>query len=177
MAGKSVHLVPSRAEVKAWERVIADSMGKDSQHWGPGMENASHKTGLISLLIGRTPSSLISSSVFSRRDTLASNNGQENHPRLLSLPGHRRFPLRLRLVSTINLRQQLPVPFHNLSNTLTGSIVSSFHGGAVLGTILNMLFAHSLGRKKTIFLGACISVVGSALQAGAVAMSMLIVAR
>lgn len=67
--------------------------------------------------------------------------------------------------------------FHNPSDTVTGSIVSSFQGGAVLGTIFNMLFAHSLGRKKTIFLGACVSFLGSALQAGAVAMSMLIVGR
>ena len=40
-----------------------------------------------------------------------------------------------------------------------------------------MIFAHSLGRKKTIFFGALVSAIGSALQAGAATMSMLLVGR
>ena len=67
--------------------------------------------------------------------------------------------------------------FNSPSDDVTGGIVSSFQGGAVLGTIFNMIFAHMLGRKKTIFVGAVTSVVGSALQAGAVAMSMLMIGR
>lgn len=67
--------------------------------------------------------------------------------------------------------------FNKPSDTVTGGIVSSFQGGAVLGTIINMLFAHSLGRKKTIFIGSIVSLIGSALQAGAQAMSMLLVGR
>lgn len=45
------------------------------------------------------------------------------------------------------------------------------------GTIFNMIFADRLGRKKTIFLGALISAIGSALQGGAVTMSMLLIGR
>lgn len=67
--------------------------------------------------------------------------------------------------------------FNNPSDTVTGGIVSSFQGGAMAGTVFNMIFADRLGRKKTIFLGALISAIGSALQGGAVAMSMLLVGR
>ncbi|KAK8043255.1 general substrate transporter [Apiospora phragmitis] len=63
------------------------------------------------------------------------------------------------------------------SETVTGGIVSAFQGGAILGTIFNMLFANALGRRKTIFIGALVSVLGSSLQAGAVNMTMLIVGR
>lgn len=58
-----------------------------------------------------------------------------------------------------------------------GGVVSSFQGGAVLGTIINMFFAHKLGRKKTIMLGSIIGLLAGALQGGAAAMAMLIVGR
>jgi len=45
------------------------------------------------------------------------------------------------------------------------------------GTIFNMIFADRIGRKKTIFYGACVSLLGCALQGGAAAMAMLIVGR
>ncbi|KAH8658254.1 general substrate transporter [Xylariales sp. PMI_506] len=67
--------------------------------------------------------------------------------------------------------------FDNPSTTVTGGIVSSFQGGAILGTIINMFFADKLGRKKTIVMGSLVSTLGCALQAGAVNMTMLIVAR
>ncbi|KAJ4353202.1 uncharacterized protein N0V89_004928 [Didymosphaeria variabile] len=67
--------------------------------------------------------------------------------------------------------------FNSPSDTVTGGIVSAFQGGAIAGTIFNMLFADKLGRRWTIFVGSLISVFGSALQAGAVNMAMLIVGR
>lgn len=67
--------------------------------------------------------------------------------------------------------------FDNPSDTTTGGIVSTFQGGAIAGTIVNLLIGDRLGRKKAIFAGACVSVVGSALQGGAAAMSMLMVGR
>ncbi|KAK8120031.1 general substrate transporter [Apiospora kogelbergensis] len=67
--------------------------------------------------------------------------------------------------------------FSTPSETVTGGIVSAFQGGAILGTIFNMLFANRLGRRKTIFVGALISILGSSLQAGAVNMTMLIIGR
>lgn len=55
--------------------------------------------------------------------------------------------------------------------------MSAFQGGAIAGTIFNMMFADTLGRRKTIFMGAIVSVLGSSLQAGAVNIEMLIVGR
>lgn len=67
--------------------------------------------------------------------------------------------------------------FNNPSDNIVGAIVSAFQGGAVLGTIFNMLFANKIGRKRTIALGSAISILGSALQAGAAEMTMLVVGR
>ncbi|KAL2859464.1 general substrate transporter [Aspergillus pseudodeflectus] len=67
--------------------------------------------------------------------------------------------------------------FGNPSDTVTGGIVSSFQGGAILGTIINMIGADWAGRKKTVFAGAVVSVLGCALQAGAVNMEMIIIGR
>lgn len=67
--------------------------------------------------------------------------------------------------------------FGNPSGTVTGGVVSSFQGGAIAGTMVNMVFADKIGRKYSILVGAIISCLGCAIQAGAVAMSMLIVGR
>ncbi|GAB7364943.1 hypothetical protein MBLNU230_g5728t1 [Neophaeotheca triangularis] len=67
--------------------------------------------------------------------------------------------------------------FNEPSDQAVGGVVSSFQGGAVLGTIFNMLFANKLGRKRTMFVGAMVSLLGSALQAGSVNLAMLIVGR
>ncbi|THX77814.1 general substrate transporter [Aureobasidium pullulans] len=67
--------------------------------------------------------------------------------------------------------------FHHPNATVTGGIVSAFQGGAMLGTIINMVFADRLGRKRTIAAGSCVSLLGCALQAGAANMPMLIVGR
>ncbi|KAH8878929.1 general substrate transporter [Thozetella sp. PMI_491] len=67
--------------------------------------------------------------------------------------------------------------FDNPSDDIKGGIVSSFQGGAVLGTMINMIFADMIGRKRTIFLGALVSLLGSSLQSGANSMGMLIAGR
>ncbi|KAF3137221.1 hypothetical protein TWF703_005143 [Orbilia oligospora] len=80
------------------------------------------------------------------------------------------------ITSTISLPHFIDY-FDAPSATVTGGIVSAFQGGAILGTIWNMLFANKLGRKQTIFWGSVVSCIGCALQAGAVKMSMLIIGR
>lgn len=60
---------------------------------------------------------------------------------------------------------------------MTGGVVSAFQGGAILGTIINIFTGDRLGRKKSVFAGACVSIVGCALQGGAVNMTMLIIGR
>ncbi|KAJ0331410.1 hypothetical protein COL922a_012006 [Colletotrichum nupharicola] len=67
--------------------------------------------------------------------------------------------------------------FSDPSDTVTGGIVSAFQGGAILGTIINMMFANWMGRRNTIFVGSVVSCIGSALQAGSVNMTMLIIGR
>jgi MFS family permease len=58
-----------------------------------------------------------------------------------------------------------------------GGIVSSFTGGAILGALSIAWLADILGRKKSVFVGGCISVLGCALQGGAVNVAMLISGR
>jgi len=67
--------------------------------------------------------------------------------------------------------------FNKPNDNVVGGIVSSFQGGAILGTIITFFTADKLGRKKTIALGALIATIGCALQAGAVNMAMLIIGR
>lgn len=55
--------------------------------------------------------------------------------------------------------------------------MSAFQGGAVFGTMINMVVAHRMGRKRTIMFGSAVSLLGSALQAGAANMVMLIIGR
>ncbi|KAH7165171.1 general substrate transporter [Dactylonectria macrodidyma] len=67
--------------------------------------------------------------------------------------------------------------FDDPSDDTAGGIVSSFQGGAVLGTMINMAIADKLGRKMTIFSGSVVSLLGTALQTGSTTMAMLIVGR
>jgi MFS family permease len=67
--------------------------------------------------------------------------------------------------------------FSSPSDDLQGGIVSSFQGGAILGTIINFFIADKLGRKRSIALGALTATIGCALQAGAVNIAMMIVGR
>jgi hypothetical protein len=67
--------------------------------------------------------------------------------------------------------------FGNPSDAEVGGIVSSFTGGAIIGALSISWLADMLGRKKTVFLGACISTFGCALQGGATSIGMLIAGR
>jgi MFS family permease len=60
---------------------------------------------------------------------------------------------------------------------VTGGIVSSFTGGAIVGALAVSWLADIVGRKKTVFIGGCISAVGCALQAGSATVGMLIAGR
>lgn len=55
--------------------------------------------------------------------------------------------------------------------------MSSFQGGAILGTMINFFSGDKLGRKRSIALGALLATLGCALQAGAANMVMLIIGR
>ena len=55
--------------------------------------------------------------------------------------------------------------------------MSGFAGGAVIGAASVSWLGDYLGRKKTIFVGGCISTLGCSLQAGAATVGMLIAGR
>jgi MFS family permease len=59
----------------------------------------------------------------------------------------------------------------------TGGIVSAFTGGAIPGALSIAWLPDRVGRKRTVFIGAVISVFGCALQAGAVNIGMMIAGR
>ncbi|KAE8146848.1 hypothetical protein BDV25DRAFT_143300 [Aspergillus avenaceus] len=80
------------------------------------------------------------------------------------------------ITSTISL-PTFRAYFTHPSDNVTGGVVSAFQGGAIAGTMFNMVFADRLGRRRTIFVGALISCLGCALQAGSVNMEMLIIGR
>ncbi|KAL2882608.1 hypothetical protein SGCOL_001810 [Colletotrichum sp. CLE4] len=79
------------------------------------------------------------------------------------------------ITSTIAL--QTFKSYFNPSDAVAAGIVSSFQGGAILGTIINMICSNWLGRRNTVFLGSLISIMGSALQAGSENLVALIVGR
>jgi MFS family permease len=54
---------------------------------------------------------------------------------------------------------------------------SSFTGGAILGALSISFLADRLGRKMTVFAGSVISILGSALQGGAVNVARMIAGR
>src|SRR5947209_413248 len=63
------------------------------------------------------------------------------------------------------------------TNAEVGGIVSSFTGGAILGALSIAFLADALGRKKTVFIGSVISILGCALQGGAINIPMVIAGR
>lgn len=63
------------------------------------------------------------------------------------------------------------------STEIQGAINGMFQAGGLIGTFVCSLAADRLGRKKAIFVAACICVVGGALQAGSVHIGMFIAAR
>lgn len=63
------------------------------------------------------------------------------------------------------------------TNRITGATNGLFQGGGLIGTLFCHLIADWLGRRKALLVASVFSVVGGALQAGAVCISMFLVAR
>jgi len=60
---------------------------------------------------------------------------------------------------------------------IIGAINSTFSGGAVFGSLMGGLTMDRFGRRKTIMIGAIISLIGSILQAAAQNLAMILVGR
>ncbi|KAF2849684.1 general substrate transporter [Plenodomus tracheiphilus IPT5] len=67
--------------------------------------------------------------------------------------------------------------FDKPSANMIGTIVAIFEIGAFLGAITTALIGESLGRRKSIFIGACISLLGALLQSTAYTRAHLITSR
>jgi hypothetical protein len=64
---------------------------------------------------------------------------------------------------------------HN--SLIQGTSVSSLNLGAALGCLSTMYLGNKLGRRRTVMLGAIITLVGTALQCSAFSLAQLIVSR
>ncbi|KAF9693123.1 hypothetical protein EKO04_008681 [Ascochyta lentis] len=62
-------------------------------------------------------------------------------------------------------------------SNIIGAINATFSGGAVFGSLMGGLTMDSLGRRKTIMVGAIINLIGAVLQAAAQHLGMILVGR
>jgi len=63
------------------------------------------------------------------------------------------------------------------TSSIIGAINSTFNGGAVFGSLMGGFTMDSIGRKKTIQVGALICLLGAILQAAAQNLAMILVGR
>lgn len=67
--------------------------------------------------------------------------------------------------------------FHHPSSTQQGLITGLYDVGCLVGSVLAFLFGERLGRKRSIYAGAAVVIVGTVLQTTARAVAHLIAAR
>ncbi|KAJ5541463.1 hypothetical protein N7494_006539 [Penicillium frequentans] len=65
----------------------------------------------------------------------------------------------------------------SLSDAASGGIISSYTGGAIVGSLLAPYISDFKGRRMVIFIGGALATLGAALQGGAVTVAMLIAGR
>lgn len=63
------------------------------------------------------------------------------------------------------------------ANDISGAINGVFQAGGLIGTLSCHVLADWLGRRKALLFAASISIIGGALQAGSVNISMFIAGR
>ncbi|KIX02028.1 uncharacterized protein Z518_07967 [Rhinocladiella mackenziei CBS 650.93] len=64
-----------------------------------------------------------------------------------------------------------------LADNTAGGIVSSFTGGAIIGSLSLSFLSDRYGRRAAIFTGSLLACLGSALQGGAISVAMVIAGR
>ncbi|KAL1986298.1 hypothetical protein VTN96DRAFT_6666 [Rasamsonia emersonii] len=65
----------------------------------------------------------------------------------------------------------------SLTDAATGGIVSSYTGGAIVGSAVVSFISDTYGRRVVVFLGGLLATLGGALQGGCVTLAMLIAGR
>lgn len=66
---------------------------------------------------------------------------------------------------------------HSHNATVQGAVVASYTIGALFGSLICTWIGDILGRRRTIFLGACIALIGQALECTAYSLSQFTVGR
>ncbi|KAI3177018.1 hypothetical protein DTO027I6_1919 [Penicillium roqueforti] len=64
-----------------------------------------------------------------------------------------------------------------LSDAVAGGIISSYTGGAIVGSMLASYVSDYYGRRMVLFIGGLLATLGAGLQGGAVSIAMLIAGR
>ncbi|OQE47068.1 hypothetical protein PENCOP_c001G04830 [Penicillium coprophilum] len=64
-----------------------------------------------------------------------------------------------------------------ISDTAAGVIISSYTGGAIVGSVLVPYISDYYGRRMALFIGGLLAVLGAGLQGGAVNIAMLVAGR
>nr|XP_036577935.1 uncharacterized protein CTRU02_11997 [Colletotrichum truncatum]KAF6785065.1 hypothetical protein CTRU02_11997 [Colletotrichum truncatum] len=67
--------------------------------------------------------------------------------------------------------------FNNPNSTIQGQIVASYDIGCIMGTIVSMFLGDKLGRKRCIFCGCTILIIGGILQAASYSIALMIFGR
>lgn len=67
--------------------------------------------------------------------------------------------------------------FNNPNSTIQGQIVATYDIGCIMGTIVSMFFGDKLGRRRCIFVGCIILIIGGILQAASYSLAPMIVGR
>jgi MFS family permease len=73
--------------------------------------------------------------------------------------------------------QGAPLARQNYVSTIQGISIASYNVGCFIGAIATIFIGDILGRRKAIFLGSLIMVVGAALQCSAFSLGHLIAGR
>lgn len=82
------------------------------------------------------------------------------------------------VISHVIANDQFNTYYQTDSKTgIIGAIVSIFAGGATIGSLASGFLLDSYGRKKTIQIGAVISIIGVMLQAASVRLEMILAGR
>lgn len=67
--------------------------------------------------------------------------------------------------------------FNNPNSTIQGQIVATYDIGCIMGTIVSMIWGDKLGRRKCVFVGCVILIIGGILQAASYSIAPMIVGR
>ncbi|KAK9326081.1 general substrate transporter [Lipomyces orientalis] len=78
---------------------------------------------------------------------------------------------------SIDTSNSLPAPVRSHNSTIQGTAVALYEIGCMMGALTTMLLGDKLGRRKIIFIGAIIMIIGTAIQCSSFSLAQFIVGR